>query len=327
MKQTQLKHRKLIFSSNLIYRLPPDSSFILYSLINCYLKQKYNILWVFSNESPTHYLSAMRKMGINYSLYAKNGYFNYLDLFSRPFDDYDYGSLPLSDTSPPTYNPTLTFKDLKTHTFQTDLPARENLCLLAKSILKQAQSFQSSITKGLIIIFDTINPIFDILEASQLEVNEFLQCISDICQYFRKAKIVTKSIETVQKKTQDDYDDYYDDDDDDLAAMAARRGGKIAVNDDKEEEKQDLAQSQCITANFVFMYNQDLSDYDINVKRDITISAESNYSGYSLDVDGQLIIKLHTYNEKIGNWIEKVKSTTKFKLRENKVDYFEYFTF
>ena len=82
----------------------------------------------------------MRKMGINYSLHASKGFFSYIDLFSNPFTDIEFDSLPLSETWPPTYDSSLQFKDLKVISFDPELTARDNLTQLANEILSKANN-------------------------------------------------------------------------------------------------------------------------------------------------------------------------------------------
>mmetsp|Transcript_39963 Transcript_39963/g.39540 ORF Transcript_39963/g.39540 Transcript_39963/m.39540 type:complete len:91 (+) Transcript_39963:210-482(+) len=89
-----------------------------------------------SNKSPTHYLAAMKKMRINYTSYASKGQLSYLDLFSAPFEDLDFTSVPLSDTCPPTFDPAASFKDLIRVSFDSDSEAITNLTKLAKEVQK-----------------------------------------------------------------------------------------------------------------------------------------------------------------------------------------------
>lgn len=185
----------------------------------------------------THYDSS------HYCIVGTKRVFSYIDLFSRPFTDYDYESLPLSEVCPPTFDKSGDYKHVLHHSMNDGLSSRENLTVLAKLILKQVQaSTKVSGTKGTIIMFDTINSIFDSLDASQLEINEFLQSICDIWEVARMIKL--KEAPKPQKK-KIDYDDYYDhSDDDDDAAMAARRGGS---------KKQAVVETSKETGNFCLL--------------------------------------------------------------------------
>ena len=78
----------------------------------------------------------------------------------------------------------------------------------------------------MLILFDTLNVIFDSIGANQLEMLEFTESINEICSVISltKAKEEPKA-KSKPKQPQKYEDDYYDedDDDDDMAAIRARK--------------------------------------------------------------------------------------------------------
>ena len=255
-----------------------------------------------SNNAYTHYLSAMKKMRINYTLYAQKGFLSYFDLFSNPFNDLDFGSLPLSETSPPTFDPSSGFASLKQVTFDPDSPARENLVSLAQEIAAQAQKgAQVTGCKGVLVLFDALNPILDSIGATDLEMLEFVETLNEICKAVRQIK----AKEEVKAKKPDSDDDYYDeDDDDDMAAMRARRGLPVKQSAPAKGKEEASGPTQIATLALTFNYDLFLTDksrlvYDEFVKKhcDLLFETHSNKSGYSKDVDGTVeVSKIGSYS-------------------------------
>ena len=225
-----------------------------------------------SNNAYTHYLSAMKKMRINYTLYAQKGFLSYFDLFSNPFNDLDFGSLPLSETSPPTFDPSTSFASLKQVTFDPDSPARENLVSLAQEIAQQAQKgAQVAGCKGVLVLFDALNPVLDSIGATDLEMLEFVETLNEICKAVRLIK--AKEEAKVKAKKPESDDDYYDeDDDDDMAAMRARRGLPIKQSTQSNIKEETSGPTQIATLALTFNYDLFLTDkarlvYDEFIKK------------------------------------------------------------
>lgn len=130
-----------------------------------------------NNRSPTHNLACMKKMRINIKTYAQKGQFIYLDLFSNPFNDIDFTSLPLSERPPPTYDTSDFFSGLKQISFDSDSSASENLGMLVREI---QGSIKANSFSGVVILFDTLNPLMDSLGACEIEVLQFTQTMQEI---------------------------------------------------------------------------------------------------------------------------------------------------
>jgi len=166
-------------------------------------------------------------------MYGQKGFLSYLDLFSSPFDDLDFSSVPLGETTPPTYDENNGFAGITQVTFDPDSSASVNLEALLKQIISKSQSGAQTVgCKGVVVIFDTLNSVFDSLGATPLNVLEFTNSMRKVCQSISQLKVKE---ETKQQTHQTDEDDYYDDDDDDIAAIRARRGLQPQTNQKSDE--------------------------------------------------------------------------------------------
>ena len=77
--------------------------FIIYSLLELYLRENTKVAFVASQHFYPHYLSVMKKMGINLQTSIDSGDLLYIDAFSQPFSHNSFDNLPISTKIPSTH--------------------------------------------------------------------------------------------------------------------------------------------------------------------------------------------------------------------------------
>ena len=83
-----------------------SGDFVIYSLLDMYLRGKTNkVIFVASANSFHHYQAVMKKLGLNLQSSIDSSQLIYMDLFSKPFDYNSFDNLPLSLSTPATFQP------------------------------------------------------------------------------------------------------------------------------------------------------------------------------------------------------------------------------
>jgi archaellum biogenesis ATPase FlaH len=75
-----------------------------YSLLELFLRQNHKVIFIAAANTYPHYLSVMKKLGINLQQSITSGQLHYFDMDQAPFDYNTFDNLPLSLTAPNTFS-------------------------------------------------------------------------------------------------------------------------------------------------------------------------------------------------------------------------------